>query len=592
MTVTATSMMQSLAILVLLLSSTTIVLSDTTATSEQCTENDSKTCQQKDQPATASDTSTTYSSAVPPDCSVVMAPSSVDSDENVGYGLYSLQDRPRGAPVLFGDIVIPLPDVLNAQGMEFFARHYWFSSNETGGRDEGKNVVHSIVPGVGMLVNASPNRKKSVNVLPHRPSQDDGDCPRESCPMAGSFSHYSNYTWFVSSNITAGDELIMHRPDKRWWDERGLYEEYEEGNSDDDDIATTRPKQSIDWLRQYGMCVDNLMAKALSTLHSAGRGAYATRPLPKGSMVAPVPVVPIFEYETSLNLVKVIKKKTKERKQVIEQQKQLLLNYCFGHADSSILLYPYSPMVNLINHHPDKSKVNVKLQWSSKSSTASPQHPDWLRMNVDDLEDVVDETGGLLMELVALRDIAPGEEVFLDYGPEWRAAFAAHSWPAPADPESRYTPAHVMDEVATKLRTEEEQVGFPYASNVGTACFYDYQEEEGTASSSDNGVTTIPWNFTRHVFDWTNIRPCSILKRHDTTSGSFLYTVRIRNRAPAPPVPKMHLVSRVPRQAIRFYNLPYTTDAHLPQAFRHWIGLGDGVFPEAWLDEKGTTDED
>jgi hypothetical protein len=560
-TALATSRMHSSALLVLILLITVPLVTSDTRPEQQRSKNDSKTCG-----------TTIYT--VPPDCSVVMAPSQLEED--AGYGIYSLQDRPRGAPILFGDVVIPLPDVLTAKSMEFFSQHYWFSSDDTGGRDEGKNAVHSIAPGVGMLVNASPLKERS-NVLPHRPSQDDGDCPRESCAMAGSFSHYSNYTWF-SKGVQAGDELLMHRQDQVWWDERGLYDEYEEGNE-------AVSKASLPWLRENGMCVDNLMPKQPSS--SAGRGAFTTRFLPKDTLVAPVPVVPIFDWKTSLNLIKT--KKTKKKKQVIEQQWQLLLNYCLGHNNSSVLLFPYSPIVNLINH--DRDKVNVKLQWSSTRM----KHPEWLNLDVDDLEDEVDETGGLLMELVALRDIAPGEEIYLDYGSDWQTAFDSHIWPAPSDSSSPYTPAHVMDEVATKVRTDQEQVEFPYASNLGISCFYDFQGDSSSVpTGSSGGVTTIPWNFTRRVFDWSNLRPCSIMQRHESAGGSHAYTVRIRNRAPASVVPKMHVVSKVPRQAIRFYNQPYTTDTHLPYAFRHWIGLDEGVFPEAWLDEnnEGGDDDD
>ena len=46
----------------------------------------------------------------------------------------------------------------------------------------------------------------------------------------------------------------------------------------------------------------------------------------------------------------------------------------------------------------------------------------------------------------------------------------------------------------------------------------------------------------------------------------------------------MHVVNHVPRHAIRFSDKLYTTDQHLPSAFRHEIALPEGTFPEAWLD--------
>jgi len=42
---------------------------------------------------------------------------------------------------------------------------------------------------------------------------------------------------------------------------------------------------------------------------------------------------------------------------------------------------------------------------------------EWMRMSIDD---IAKQTGrGLTFEIVALRDILPGEEVFIDYGIEW-----------------------------------------------------------------------------------------------------------------------------------------------------------------------------
>jgi hypothetical protein len=41
--------------------------------------------------------------------------------------------------------------------------------------------------------------------------------------------------------------------------------------------------------------------------------------------------------------------------------------------------------------------------------------------------DVLNESGKLMMEFVALRDLQPGEEIFIDYGHEWEASWEEHS---------------------------------------------------------------------------------------------------------------------------------------------------------------------
>jgi hypothetical protein len=490
---------------------------------------------QEQQQCEGDDTCTTYQ--VPLECSLVLAKSPLD-----GWGIFTMDDKRRGAPVLSGDVVLQVPDVMNTVGMEFFEEDYWKSAEETGGMYEGK-VVHSITPGVGMLSNSLHGKS---NILPYRVDRDDGDCRRETCKSAGSFTHYHNYTWFVHKDLKAGQELLAPQSDE-WFDEHDLL--------DDDD--TPPPQRSIAWLRQHGICLDNIMPQQPTT---SGRGAIATRFLPRHAVVAPVPVVPIFDWQISL--------KMNTKAGAAKQQWQLLLNYCYGHAQSSLMLFPYSPIVNLINHGDDP---NVRLQWSQQHN-----RNDWLEMTLEELEDEADEPG-LLLELVAIRDIVPGEAILLDYGADWKAAWDQHKLPTF---DGMYTPAHVMDEVASKVRTETEQAEYPYVSNLMTSCFYDYQNK---TSSSSGGITTIPWNMTRSVFEWRNLRPCSIIQRDDASS---LYTVKMRNRQGLWKIPKMHLVSKVPRQAIRFSDKLYTTDQHLPQSFRHWIGIPEEIFPDKWRDKK------
>ena len=42
---------------------------------------------------------------------------------------------------------------------------------------------------------------------------------------------------------------------------------------------------------------------------------------------------------------------------------QLLLNYCYGHPGSSLLLYPHAPTVNFVNHG-GAGRSNAELRWS------------------------------------------------------------------------------------------------------------------------------------------------------------------------------------------------------------------------------------
>eukprot|EP00957_Ditylum_brightwellii_P036722 2781209-Ditylum_brightwellii.AAC.1 len=222
-------------------------------------------------------------------------------------------------------------------------------------------------------------------------------------------------------------------------------------------------------------------------------------------------------------------------KEMVVKGQQLLLNYCFGHPKSSLLFYPYSPGVNLINHSP--TNPNVALRWST-----SNQHrgKDWVdNWSYDDIEQ--SQETGLMMEFVALRDIHRGEEITLDYGHEWETAWNDHvrGWYPVAGAE-QYTPSYVMDDVVTLLRTEEEQRSHPYPDNIITSCFYRYSEGKEEAQNiggsnqnpSKRETAVVLWKMTRGLFELNNLRPCQVIKREKGVGKDekqVYYTAVIRN---------------------------------------------------------------
>lgn len=96
----------------------------------------------------------------------------------------------------------------------------------------------------------------------------------------------------------------------------------------------------------------------------------------------------------------------------------LLINYSFGHRNSTLHLTPYGAMVNYINHKSanDGDGPNVRVQWPTKELVA--YKPDWLSKDIEFLRDSIDKIG-LSFDYVALRHIKEGEEVTMDYGDEW-----------------------------------------------------------------------------------------------------------------------------------------------------------------------------
>lgn len=479
-------------------------------------------------------------------CGLVMASSSL---QNSGWGVFSMVDRQKGTEITRGDIVIqitdPNPEQLN--GMKLLVDDYAWQGQETGGQFERANVL-SLVPGLGMLANSDYKRH---NILPLAPQVDEGGLTRFDSPGAGAISHYHNYSWYSQKYIYAGDELFVGKPEE-WYEERNHLEF----------TPTTDAKPSLELLREHGYCLDNLLPMK-SKIKEAGRGAFATRMLEEGTIVAPVPVLPI----NASSLEKGVGAKTD----------QLLRNYCFGHKNSSLLLYPYSSIVNLVNHY---TEPNVKLQWSQASAELVSKPLESSRMDQP-----------LLLELVATRTIQPGDEIYLDYGHDWETTWWWHvkHW-QPAD--EHYVPAYVMDDASRTIRTEKEQKEYPYPDNVQMSCFYRYsdrneRERSTVQSESADSVYSYRWALTKGLFDLKNLRLCSVLRRNEDAKGRSGYAVRMFNRpglAKNEMIPKseLHIVTHVPRNVIRFVDVQGTTDQHLEGAFRKEIGLD--VFPKEWMD--------
>jgi SET domain len=326
-----------------------------------------------------------------------------------------------------------------------------------------------------------------------------------------------------------------------------------------------RPKRTPEWLAENGWCIDHLEV-VKSTLPGVGRGAFVKRNLPAGTMVAPAPLQ-VFKDR------KVFQSTNPE---------QLYVNYCMQPRNSKMLVYPYGPGVNLINHA-SKQPANVHLQWS----TNYMHKKELLDMDYDEFWENVNP-GSLVLEVVASRDLVAGEELFLDYGPEWEAAWVQHvaKWEPLPDAQSYVYPED-MDETAA-LRTVKEQETEPYPSNLITMCF------------------TPEWDRKKHKhvewydpeWDWAQgMVFCNILDRQLGADGNDEYTVSLNffdvdvseplvdeeiAFDQSVPLEDLSIDTKVPRRAIRWIEKPYLDDEHLPNAFRHPIGLPDNLVPDAW----------
>lgn len=468
-----------------------------------------------------------------------------------------------------GDIIIHIPDPNphHALKMKRLIWDYLWEGHEAGGHYEGLRVF-SASSGFGALANGVGS--KGFNLIHNYPSVDNAGLKRGKSPGAGAISHHHNFTWTTTKNLDAGTEILVEFG-ANWFRERGF-----------EDIV---PKSfSVSHLREVGYCLDNLLP-GLSVIEGAGRGAFASRALEKDSIVAPVPLIALSRSSLQMEYSK--------QGGTSFERTQLLLNYCFGHhANSSLLLYPYSHGINFINH--DSKSPNVRLQWWEGSAAY---------FNKPILELQQSSTSQLMLELVATRPIKKGEEIVLNYGREWENAWNDHveSW-QPRSEDIIHISAEAMnndEEQHSVLQTQQEFQAKPYPENVFTSCYYRYSDYL-LGKTSDGPVPINPpadpnSATKRSIAKWApgmissrNLRPCSVVQRGKDTGDSYLYTVQIMNRQTLDEVERIpngqiHFATHVPRHAIVFSDKIYMSDQHLGNAFRKEIGLGD-LFPEQWKD--------
>jgi SET domain len=528
-----------------------------------------------------------------------------------------------------GDIVIPLVDMnkhTNAMEESFksmLSEYVWDGSSLTI-HWISHSEVDAFSPGFGAVINSF---IPLINTDEHNEVNDDlAGLHRSTDPGAGGFTPYYNRRVTARYGIRGGQELFVSYGD-HWFKSRAnlgpipLAKDFEvasdlvrafrllkiQSNISDDvlmdtwhSFVTTSPftksralgsfrhhdyqqemrelqekdlkalrieqsSRSLKWLQHHGTCADHLRLDQ-STIHQAGRGAIATRDLPAGTVVAHVPLVHITD-RSGLNMYEPRWRDDDtlymDSSSIIGQQ--LLVNYCFGHQQSSLLLCPYSPMASLINHN--QTQKNVLLQWSDNPHDI--HEPSLLNRPLTDLNDV--SSTKLAMDIVATRNIRKGDEIFLDYGDAWEAAWQSHvqRWTASM---SGYRSAGYFNSLSVPVRTVFEQMHEPYPDNVSIHCSAKFVALPDWRTHYENG---------RYEMLLGEYYPCEVL-RYEWIDGVAYYTAVLLARNPKKDYDDNYLLQQVPRMAIVFADAPYSTDMFLRNAFRHEIGIPDSIFPEVW----------
>ena len=114
--------------------------------------------------------------------------------------------------------------------------------------------------------------------------------------------------------------------------------------------------RSEEWLQENGICLDNI-CQDQSNILQAGRCAFKTQYMPEGTIVAPLPLIHMDK-----EALKEMFKETNNGNDIEYEKDQLLLNYSYGHNKSPLVMFPYSPITNFVNHNFDHSAINAKSQ--------------------------------------------------------------------------------------------------------------------------------------------------------------------------------------------------------------------------------------
>ena len=377
--------------------------------------------------------------------------------------------------------------------------------------------------------------------------------------------------------------------------------------------------RDLSWLHEHGRCMDNIR-DGISHIPHAGRGAFARRFIPKGTIVAPAPLIQIPDRSVFTIYDKKLTPSEKGGYMVVTDQgkpihQQLLLNYCFGHRESSLLLCPYGLMTSHINH--DRTNPNTKIVWATDDQMT---HPEWRKKSIKKWG--TKDEAGLSFNFVALRNIERDEEITIDYGSEWEEAWQKHlrsfknenggDIKALGTSDAHLVPAYELNNlIDLKLQTMEE--GDYESQGLYLFCKKFYLGWSAVVIPVSNNDSE-----RKKDTDWNDqeVYPCRIWSRHRRTSiddkidisGDYRYFAEVFERsdevsqweysdgtkianvaAKNDNKTQEHirgLLFDVPRDAFYFKDQENHRHHHQVWSFRHDMRIPDELFPDIWKNNK------
>jgi hypothetical protein len=530
-----------------------------------------------------------------------MAPSSIAGSAR--WGVYTSTDIPENSTIDMLDVVIPIVfdrsqtrlqkqlygiDLPHSLLDDYTREISVMVVNDTDAGGDDNVRVEGLAPGLGMLARS---HRGWTNMNPTT-CRSQGAGPRFHV-SAGASSNFQECGFAAARFIPAGHELFQGYGKDR-------IPQRTTGTADRKTKSTMA--RSVDWLKQNGICIDNIRVETPHEQSGSHSGTYerravARRFLAARSVVTAAPVVPLSRSHVAWLLVD---KNGEPADTILWKGHQLVLNYCWGHASSSVLLFPYGPAVNLINHAGGgrNETPNVAIRWSPLTKQS-----DWFKLNATAVvHNHHGARGSLVLEYYALRDIAPDEALLLDYGADWQTAWDQH-----VEQWTHYTSLETRN---VDMAYTEHLASYQSAWDYTQAC----NDEIERNQTPDCLYQTPSWIDVRcHVAslatlmvdeeepEWRSWQPPTDARaaheawqstgglacRVQGVDGDGTYRVQIHANSNGESVNVKH----VPRSAIVLLDQPYTGNQFLRHAFRHEMQLPHDMMPLAWRDLDPKPDE-
>lgn len=358
--------------------------------------------------------------------------------------------------------------------------------------------------------------------------------------------------------------------------------------------------KSTTWLQNNGICLDTIQG-GISSIPNAGRGAFASRDIRKGETITITPMLHIADKDL-MTMYPIVQMKDEEsgenrtyhvyNKEEGPIGQQLLLNYAFGHPESSMLLFPVGPQVTLINN--GGKAHNSFITWTRNTDPLHVGGEEYAHHSVQQMAQVSQIV--LTMKIVADRDIRKGEEITLDYGNSWQDAWESYTEEWEKSKAGRPHPLKAQDLKSMyrdkPLETVETLKENPYPDNVNVACYLQtWHRPDGTQMKHQvHGWDILQFSEPRRYENYDGhdlVIISEILDRKDAPGFFFNYTVRVGIGG----AEEVEEVMDVPHAACTFVDQPYSSDIFIQGAFRHPIGIPDSVFPMSWRNLIDETEE-